>query len=554
MTDLLAGYKTGKAWDEVFAPDREPRRTYRRIYRTLVESSPEELASRLDFLGKAFRDEGITFDHAGEERPFPLDIVPRLIAAEEWAIIERGVAQRVRALEAFLDDVYGPGRVFSDGVVPRRVVVSSQHFCRPAYGIRPPNGVRVHVSGIDLIRDEDGDFRVLEDNLRTPSGVSYVIENRRALGRVFPELLAAHTVRPVADYPARLLTALRAAAPPGVEDPTVVVLTPGVYNAAYAEHTMLARQMGVQLVEGRDLDIVNNEVRIRTTRGVQRVDVMYRRVDDEFLDPVHFRADSLVGCPGLLNAARAGKVTIANMVGNGVADDKLIYTYVPELVRYYLHEEPVLRNVETWRLDTPENMAYVLAHLPELVIKPVEGSGGKGIVIGPHATKEQLERLGAVVSQEPRSWIAQRPVWLSTVPTMVGQVLAPRHVDLRPFAVNDGRDVWVLPGGLTRVALPEGSLIVNSSQGGGSKDTWVLAPPGGMPAEGPLPDRTEPAATAAKLRGSNLSMPDADLPEGAAESLLIGGIPSRPPAHPPDQGPIVTPIEQQQQQQQARHT
>jgi uncharacterized circularly permuted ATP-grasp superfamily protein len=554
MTDLLAGYNTGKAWDEVFAPDGAPRGTYRRVYRTLVESSPEELASRLDFLGKAFRDEGITFDHAGEERPFPLDIVPRLIAADEWAIIERGVAQRVRALEAFLDDVYGPGRVFSDGVVPRRVVVSSQHFHRPAYSIRPPNGVRIHVSGIDLIRDEEGDFRVLEDNLRTPSGVSYVIENRRALGRVFPELLSAHTVRPVAGYPARLLAALRASAPPSVDDPTVVVLTPGVYNAAYAEHTMLARQMGVQLVEGRDLDIVNNEVRIRTTRGVQRVDVMYRRVDDDFLDPVHFRADSLVGCPGLLNAARAGKVTIANMVGNGVADDKLIYTYVPDLVRYYLHEEPVLRNVETWRLDTPEDLAYVLGHLSELVIKPVEGSGGKGIVIGPHATKDQLERLATAITAEPRSWIAQRPVWLSTVPTMVGQVLAPRHVDLRPFAVNDGRDVWVLPGGLTRVALPEGSLIVNSSQGGGSKDTWVLAPPGGMQTEAAPMGRTDPEATAATLRGSNLSMPDAELPEGAGESPLIGGIPSRPPAHPPDQGPIVSPIEQQQQQQQqARH-
>jgi uncharacterized circularly permuted ATP-grasp superfamily protein len=549
MTDLLAGYKTGKAWDEVFQPDGSTRRTYRRLHRTLVESSPGELASRLDFLGKAFRDQGITFDHAGEERPFPLDIVPRLIAADEWAIIERGVAQRVRALEAFLDDMYGPGRVFSDGVVPRRVIVSSKHFHRPAYGIRPPNGVRIHVSGIDLIRDEQGEFRVLEDNLRTPSGVSYVIENRRALGRVLPDLLAAHTVRPVADYPSRLLAALRAAAPPGVDDPTVVVLTPGVYNAAYAEHTLLARQMGVQLVEGRDLDIVNNEVRIRTTRGVQRVDVMYRRVDDEFLDPVHFRADSLVGCPGLLNAARAGKVTIANAVGNGVADDKLIYTYVPDLVRYYLHEEPVLQNVETWRLDTPDNLAYVIAHMAELVIKPVEGSGGKGIVIGPHTTRAELDRLAAVISEEPRAWIAQRPVWLSTVPTLVGQVLAPRHVDLRPFAVNDGRDVWVLPGGLTRVALPEGSLIVNSSQGGGSKDTWVLAPPGGMPSEAAPPGRADPEQTAATVRGT-LAM--ADMAGGAGESPVAGPVTAHPPAHPPDRGPILPPIEQQQQQQQGR--
>lgn len=546
MTDLLGGYETGRAWDEVFHPDGFPRRTYKRLHRSLVESSAEELASRLEFLGKAFRDQGITFDHAGEERPFPLDIVPRLIAPEEWLVIERGVSQRVRALEAFLDDVYGPGRVFADGVVPRKLVASSRHFHRQAFGIRPPNGVRVHVSGVDLIRDEHGDFRVLEDNLRTPSGVSYVIENRRALARVLPEVMAAHNVRPVAGYPARLLAALQAAAPPGVEEPTVVVLTPGVFNAAYAEHALLARQMGVQLVEGRDLTIVGNEVRIRTTRGVRRVDVIYRRVDDDFLDPVHFRADSLVGCPGLLNAARAGKVTIANAVGNGVADDKHIYTYVPDLVRYYLREEPLLQNVETWRLDDEESLAYVLAHLADLVLKPVDGSGGKGIVIGPQARPKDLKALKAAVSEDPRSWVAQRPVWLSTVPTLVGDVLAPRHVDLRPFAVNDGREVWVLPGGLTRVALPEGSLVVNSSQGGGSKDTWVLAPAGGSPEAGPR-GPASPADTAAVLSGQDLTVPEAHLPEGSGAPSL--GAP-RPAAHPPDRGPAQTPVEQQQQQQQ----
>lgn len=551
MTDLLGGYQVGRAWDEVLTSEGAARPIYQQLHKALGTASPAALASRMEFLGKAFRDQGITFDHAGEERPFPLDIVPRLIAAEEWAFIERGVAQRVRALEAFLDDVYGPGRVFTDGVIPRQVIASSRHFHRQAFGIRPPNGVRVHVSGVDLIRDEQGDFRVLEDNLRTPSGVSYVIENRRALARVLPELMATHPVRSVAGYPARLLAALRAAAPPGVDEPVVVVLTPGVFNAAYAEHSLLARQMGVQLVEGRDLTIAGNEVRIRTTRGVRRVDVIYRRVDDDYLDPVHFRANSLVGCPGLLNAARAGKVTIANAVGNGVADDKLVYTYVPELVRYYLGEEPVLRNVETWRLDDPEALAHVMDRLGDFVLKPVDGSGGKGIVIGPHATDEQLRRVRAAVLADPRSWVAQRPVWLSTVPTLVGDRLAPRHVDLRPFAVNDGREVWVLPGGLTRVALPEGSLVVNSSQGGGSKDTWVLAAPGGAPDEGGVPGPADPEDTSGVLAGTEVSIPEADLPDGARR----GHQPlNRPVAHPPDRGPSDTPIEQQQQQQQQGST
>ncbi len=475
MGDLFDGYRLDAAWDEVFASNGVPHAGTSALYAALQALSAEDLDGRANALANAFRDQGITFDVSGEERPFPLDLVPRLIAAQEWDVVERGVVQRIRALEAFLADVYAGQEVLRDGVVPRRVVVSSSAHCRPAYGVTPPNGVRIHVSGIDLVRDEAGDFRVLEDNLRTPSGVSYVVENRRAMARVFPELLATHRVRPVDTYPARLLHALRAAAPAGIDDPTVVVLTPGVYNSAYFEHSLLARLMGVELVEGRDLSCRDGVVWMRTTAGEQRVDVVYRRLDDDYLDPLHFRPDSLVGCPGILNAARAGRVTIANAVGNGVADDKLLYTYVPELIRYYLGEEPVLPNIDTHRLEDPEECEWVLAHLDELVLKPVDGSGGKGLVIGPQAGERELAALHVAVAKDPRGWIAQRVVQLSTSPTKVGDRLAPRHVDLRPFAVNDGEQIWVVPGGLTRVALPEGSLVVNSSQGGGSKDTWVIA-------------------------------------------------------------------------------
>ena len=475
MADLFGGYPAGAAWDEVLDADGRPREHSAPLVDALRELSPEDLDVRAAALASAFRDQGITFSLSGEERPFPLDVVPRVVDADEWDLVERGVAQRVRALEAFLADMAGEQAVLGDRVVPRRIVVSSSAHAPAAHGIVPPNGVRVHVSGIDLIRDEQGRFCVLEDNIRTPSGVSYVIENRRAMTRVFPELLATHRVRPVADYPAMLLAALRAAAPEGVLDPTVVVLTPGVFNSAYFEHSLLARLMGVELVEGRDLVCRDGEVWMRTTGGEQRVDVVYRRIDDDFLDPLHFRPDSLVGCPGLLNAARGGRVTLANAVGNGVADDKLVYTYVPELVRYYLGADPLLPNVDTYRCEDPDQLPEVLERLDQLVLKPVDGSGGKGLVIGPQATDEELARLRAQLEADPRGWIAQRVIQLSTSPTKTPDGIAPRHVDLRPFAVNDGEKVWVLPGGLTRVALPEGSLVVNSSQGGGSKDTWVLA-------------------------------------------------------------------------------
>jgi uncharacterized circularly permuted ATP-grasp superfamily protein len=343
-------------------------------------------------------------------------------------------------------------------------------------GIRPPGGVRVHVAGIDLIRDPTGVFRVLEDNVRVPSGVSYVMTNRSAMSSVLPEVFAQHRISPVSEYPRRLLDALRACAPDGVQDPTVVVLTPGVFNSAYFEHALLARTMGIELVDGSDLVCRSGRVMMRTTAGLQPVDVIYRRVDDEFLDPVHFRADSMLGCPGMINAARSGRVTIANAVGNGVADDKLVYTYVPDLIRYYLSEEPILPNVTTWRLEDAGALEEVLDRLAELVVKPVDGSGGRGIVIGPHSTAAELAAARMRLMADPRGWIAQPLVQLSTVPTLVGERLEPRHVDLRPFAVNDGSDVFVLPGGLTRVALAKGELVVNSSRGGGSKDTWVLEP------------------------------------------------------------------------------
>ena len=487
--DLLDDYRT-TTWDELFESPGVPRRACASLHDTLQALSQEDFARRCAARDRAFRDQGITFSFSGEERPFPLDLVPRILPADEWALLESGVAQRVRALEAFLDDIYGLGKILADRVVPAALVTSSPHYLRAATGVSPPNGVRIHVAGIDVVRGRDGGFCVLEDNLRTPSGISYVVENRRTMSRVFPELFASHRVRPVDSYPARLLEALKAGAPTGAADPTVVVLTPGVYNAAYFEHTFLARQMGVELVEGRDLVCRANTVYMRSTTGEQRVDVVYRRIDDEYLDPLHFRTDSMLGCPGILNAARAGNVTIANAVGNGVADDKLVYTYVPAMIDYYLGEKPILANVPTYRLEDPDQLAQALERLDRLVIKPVDASGGRGLLIGSAATDAELAEAAATLTANPRGWIAQETVDLSTAPTHVGDRLRARHLDLRPFAVNDGERVWVVPGGLTRVALPEGSLVVNSSQGGGSKDTWVLAGDGERPAPpAAIPDR-----------------------------------------------------------------
>jgi uncharacterized circularly permuted ATP-grasp superfamily protein len=486
MGDLFDGYgsvatkrRGTPAWDEMFADpatadSSSARQAYKEIHTALARMTQDELRGRTEALASSYLAQGVTFDFAGEERPFPLDAVPRVIDQSEWAVVESGVKQRVRALEAFLADVYGSQRAVADGVIPARLISSSSHFHREAAGIVSANGVRIQVSGIDLIRDEKGIWRVLEDNVRVPSGVSYVISNRRVMAQTLPELFMSMRVRPVGDYPQRLLQSLRAAAPEGVDNPVIVVLTPGVYNSAYFEHTLLARLMGVELVEGRDLFCSGGRVWMRTTSGPTRVDVIYRRVDDEFLDPLQFRADSMLGSPGLLLAARLGNVTIANAIGNGVADDKLVYTYLPDLIRYYLSEEPIIANVDTWRLEEPGSLEEVLDRLDELVVKPVDGSGGKGLVVGPDASKQELDDLAARLRQDPRGWIAQPVVQLSTIPTLVDDGMRPRHADLRPFAVNDGNDVWVLPGGLTRVALPEGQLVVNSSQGGGSKDTWIV--------------------------------------------------------------------------------
>jgi uncharacterized circularly permuted ATP-grasp superfamily protein len=464
------------AFDEMFDAQGNVRGPYKGIHSELAPADVSDLKARAEALARAFIDQGITFSLSGQERPFPLDLVPRVISASEWNRLERGITQRVKALEAYLDDIYGDQEILRDGVLPRRLITSCEHFHRQAVGIVPPNGVRIHVSGIDLIRDEKGIFRVLEDNLRSPSGVSYVMENRRTMARVFPNLFATHRVRAVDDYASHLLRALRNSAATNEADPTVVVLTPGVFNSAYFEHSLLARQMGVELVEGRDLFCRDNQVYMRTTDGERQVDVIYRRIDDEFLDPLHFRADSVLGCAGLVNAARAGNVVISSAIGNGVADDKLVYTYVPKLIEYYLHEKPLLANVETYRCWLEEERVEVLDRIRELVLKPVEGSGGYGIVFGPDASDKELAAVSKKIRDDPRSWIAQPMMELSTVPTQIGNKLAPRYVDLRPFAVNDGEDVWVLPGGLTRVALVEESRVVNSSQGGGSKDTWVLAP------------------------------------------------------------------------------
>jgi len=464
-----------KAFDEMFDANGTVRGPYKGIHRELAPSDAPELEARSEALGRAFLDQGITFSLSGQERPFPLDLVPRVISAAEWSRLEKGITQRVKALEMYLDDIYGDQEILRDGVIPRRLVTSCEHFHREAMGIVPPNGVRIHVAGIDVVRDGQGTFRVLEDNLRSPSGVSYVMEHRRTMARVFPNLFATHRVRAVGDYASHLLRALRNAAATNEADPTVVVLTPGVYNSAYFEHSLLARQMGVELVEGRDLFCRDNTVYMRTTEGERQVDVIYRRIDDEYLDPMHFRPDSVLGVAGILNAARAGNVVISSAVGNGVGDDKLVYTYVPTIIEYYLGEKPSLANVDTFRCWLDDEREEVLDRIDELVIKPVEGSGGYGIVFGPDANEKELAAISKKVRNDPRGWIAQPVVQLSTVPTQIGDSLAPRHVDLRPFAVNDGDEVWVLPGGLTRVALPEGSLVVNSSQGGGSKDTWVLA-------------------------------------------------------------------------------
>ena len=421
---------------------------------------------------------GITFTVYTEataiDRILPFDCIPRIISAAEWAILEAGVAQRVRAINLFLEDIYNGRRIIREGIVPGALVYQNSNYRPEMEGFPVRFGTYVHICGIDLVRDEQGVFRVLEDNARTPSGVSYVVENRHLMLRTFPDLVAGMNLRPVDDYGRRLRQAMNDIAPEGVDDPQVVLLSPGIYNSAYFEHVFLAREMGVPLVEGADLKVEDDRVWMRTTAGLQRVHTIYRRIADDFLDPTIFRADSQLGVPGLIGAWRHGNVTLANAVGTGVADDKAVYAYMPRIIRFYLDEEPILLNVETHICGEKAGLDYTLAHMDELVIKPVGESGGYGITVGPRASQAELEAARAAIVADPSNWISQPMIGLSVAPTLTPMGLRPRHLDLRPFAIT-GRDTWVLPGGLTRVALKEGSIIVNSSQGGGSKDTWVLA-------------------------------------------------------------------------------
>ncbi|MEY2721084.1 MAG: hypothetical protein RL597_529 [Pseudomonadota bacterium] len=473
------------------ATDPAAVRAHYKDYAAWLAGQPADvMQARRDEAEMIFRRVGITFavygakdedagsDNGGTERLIPFDLIPRIIAAHEWARMERGLVQRVTALNRFIHDVYHGQEILKAGVIPAEQITGNAQFRPVMMGVDVPQQVYSHIAGIDIVRAPDasgeGRYYVLEDNLRVPSGVSYMLEDRKMMMRLFPDLFARHQVAPVAHYPDLLLETLRASSPPTTAEPTVVVLTPGMYNSAYFEHAFLAQQMGVELVEGQDLFVRDNFVYMRTTRGPKRVDVIYRRVDDDFLDPMVFRPDTSLGCAGLMQAYRAGHVTICNAVGTGIADDKSTYPYVPEMIRFYLGEEPMLSNVPTWILRKPDDLAYVLAHLDELVVKEVHGAGGYGMLIGPRASKDEIEAFRERIIANPDRYIAQPTLALSACPTFVDSGLAPRHVDLRPFVLSGG-DVVMVPGGLTRVALREGSLVVNSSQGGGTKDTWVLA-------------------------------------------------------------------------------
>ena len=470
--------KAANMYDEMYQAQGQPRSHYAALAQWLQSMPPaivEEKRREADLL---FHRVGITFavygDDQGADRLIPFDTIPRIIPQSEWTELERGIKQRVTALNRFLYDIYHGQDILRAGVVPAEHVLTHEAYQVAMIGVDVPNDVYCHVAGIDVVRNGDGQYYVLEDNLRTPSGVSYMLENRRMMMRLFPELFEQYNVRPVEHYPQLLLETLRAAAPRGVRDPVIVVLTPGQYNSAYFEHAFLAQQMGVELVESADLFVKEAHIYMHTTSGHERVDVIYRRIDDPFLDPLAFRPDSVLGVPGLLAAYRAGNVALANAIGTGVADDKSTYPYVPEMIRFYLGEEPILKNVPTWQLRKPEDLQYVLDHLPELVVKEVQGSGGYGMLVGPAAARAEIEAFRTRIRDNPAGYIAQPTLALSTCPTFVANGIAPRHLDLRPFALC-GRECKLVSGGLTRVALTEGSLIVNSSQGGGTKDTWVIA-------------------------------------------------------------------------------
>ena len=475
----LNAYQTHGFYDEVFDGECKARPEARLLMETIESLEDGELLRCQRAAETLLLQMGITFnvygDSAGTERIFPLDLIPRIVRAEEWDWIERGLKQRIHALNQFIDDIYHDQRILKDKVIPEEVIRSAAFYRAQCRKISPPGGVWCHITGTDLVRDGDGQIYVLEDNLRVPSGVSYVLENRDLMKRTFPRVFAGLHVRPVDIYPSKLRETLEAIAPPrGLDNPTVVLLTPGMYNSAYFEHSFLAQRMGIQLVEGRDLVVQDGWVWMRTTKGLRRVDVIYRRIDDDFLDPQVFRPDSLLGVPGVMDVYRAGRVSLANAPGNGVADDKVVYAYVPEMIRYYEGADPILPNVPTFLCWRDQDRQHVLQNLAKLVVKSANESGGYGMLVGPHSTAAQREEFAAKITAHPRNYIAQPTLALSRVPTLVEDHLEGRHVDLRPYILY-GKDIFVLPGGLTRVALRPGSLVVNSSQGGGSKDTWVLA-------------------------------------------------------------------------------
>jgi uncharacterized circularly permuted ATP-grasp superfamily protein len=477
MGDFFSDYQVGDFFDEMFAGPGVVRPHYSKLFARFKEMEREEFERKRALAASTFLTQGVTFtvynDDQGTERIFPFDLLPRIIPADEWDLVERGLVQRITALNLFLHDIYHAQNILRDGVIPRQIIWEAAHFRHEFMHFDVPRNIYIHICGTDLIRDKDGTYLVLEDNARCPSGVSYVIENRQTLKRTFPSLLGQYRVRPVEDYSQELLNVLRYIAPEGKAEPTVVLLTPGVYNSAYFEHSFLARSMGIEIVEGRDLVAQDGKVFMRTTKGLKPVDVIYRRINDDFLDPQVFRKDSGLGVPGLVEAYRDGNVSLANSIGTGIADDKAVYHFVPKMIRYYLGEDAILPNVPTYLAAVKEDLSYILEHIPELVIKAVNESGGYGMLIGPQATKAECERFREKVKKNPRNYIAQPVVPLSRAPAFCDNSMQGRHVDLRPFILF-GEKVTIIPGGLTRVALRAGSLVVNSSQGGGSKDTWIL--------------------------------------------------------------------------------
>jgi len=470
-------YDPGDFYDELFVGKAQPRPDAAPLIERINTLASGELYQRQEAAQNALKRLGATFnvygDTQGTERIFPFDIIPRIVSAAEWAFLERGLKQRIHALNLFVADIYSDQKILNDGVIPRELIESAKNFLKPCVGLKPPQGIWCHVTGTDLVRDRDGKWYVLEDNLRCPSGVSYVLENRRVMKSTFPQVFSKIDVQPVDDYPGYLLETFLNLAPDNIPNPTVVVLTPGMYNSAYFEHSFLAQQMGVELVEGRDLVVVDGYVQMRTTKGLQRVDVIYRRIDDDFIDPLAFRPDSMLGVPGLTEVYRAGRVAIANALGTGIADDKVIYAYVPQIIRYYLDEEQILSNVPTYLCWNDNDQQYVLDNLDKLVVKAANESGGYGMLIGVSSTAAEREEFTSRIRATPRNYIAQPTLCLSRVPTLVAGQFEGCHVDLRPYILY-GKEIYVSPGGLTRVALRRGSLVVNSSQGGGSKDTWVI--------------------------------------------------------------------------------